>query len=189
MSKRFPIPEFDRDQYKNRVWSAPMLLGSDDQVRLKDAARKGDASAYGAQAVALSPEIASKFKFEGQSLHAVMCVLPNGPVRMLGRSWAWPVQRALVLDSLDTSAQVIADWTTPRPMSTRLGPDDGVDIKGGVVYVVTGHRYSTSWIGNRTLVDRVSATGGGGIDVLSACGDENNDFHACNLSFRWGVGG
>ena len=41
MSKRFPIPEFDRAQYKNRGWSAPALLGPDDQIRLKDAARRG----------------------------------------------------------------------------------------------------------------------------------------------------
>ncbi len=188
MSKRFPIPEFDRDQYKNRGWSAPALLGPDDQIRLKDAARRGDVSAYGAHAVALSPELAAKFKFEGPNLHAVMCVLPAGSVHLVGRSWAWPVQRALVLDALDAGAQVLADWTTPRPMSTRLGPDQGVEIKGGVVYVVTGNRYGSSWIGNRTLVDTVSAAGSKGFDVLSACGDDNNDFHACNLSFRWGGG-
>lgn len=188
MSKRFPIPEFDRDQYKNRAWIAPALMGSGDQVRLKDAAKRGEVSACGGHAVVLDPAAAAKFKFEGPHLHAVMCVLPSGPVRMVGRSWAWPVHRALVLDALDVNAQVIADWTTPRQMSTRLGPDAGVEIKGGVVYVVIGNRYGSSWIGNRTLTDRSKSAGAQGFDVLSACGDDNNDFHACNLAFRWGKG-
>lgn len=187
MSKRFPIPEFDRDQCKNRAWSPPTLLGSAEQVRLKDAAKKGDVTAYGAYAVALDPAVAAKFKFEGPHLHAVMCVLPNGTVRMVGRSWAWPVHRALVLDGMDANAQVIADWTTPRPMSTRLGPNDGVEIKGGVVYLVVGNRYGSSWIANRSLAESASAGGAQGFDVLSACGDDNNDFHACNVVFRWGA--
>ena len=34
----------------------------------------------------------------------------------------------------------------------------------------------------------VNAAGSRGFDLLSACGDDNNDFHACNLSFRWGGG-
>lgn len=188
MSKRFPIPEFDRDQYKNRAWVTPASMGSGDQVRLKDAAKRGDVTAYGAHAVVLAPAVAAKYKFEGPRLHAVMCVLPNGPVRMVGRSWAWPVHRALVLDAMSADAQVIADWTTPRPMSTRLGPDTGVEINGGVVYVVIGNRYGSTWIGNRTLVDRAPNAGAQGFDVLSACGDDNNDFHACNLAFRWGTG-
>jgi hypothetical protein len=188
MSKRFPIPEFDRDQYKNRAWTAPTLLGAADQMRLKDQARKGDNSACGAYPVALDAAVAAKFKFEGPHLHAVMCVLPNGPAKMVGRSWAWPVHRALVLDAMDSNAQVIADWTTPRPMSTRLGPDAGVDIKGGAVYVIIGNRYGNTWIGNRTSADRSRNPDSPGFDVLSACGEDNNDFHACNLSFRWGAG-
>lgn len=188
MSKRFPIPEFDRDQYKNRAWSTPALMGTGDQVRLKDAARKGEAAAYGAYAVALDAAVAAKFKFEGLHLHGVMCLLPNGPVRMTGRSWAWPVHRALVLDAMSVDAQVIADWTTPRPMSTRLGPDVGVEINGGVVHVVIGNKYGSSWIGNRTLMDRAPTAGTQGFDVISACVDNNNDFHACNLAFRWGTG-
>ena len=188
MSKRFPIPEFDRDQYKNRAWSAPTLLGAADQLRLRETAKKGEASVYGAHAVALDVDVAARFKFSGQHLHALMCVMPSRSVQIVGRSWAWPVQRALVLDASDANAQVIVDWTTPRPMSTRLGPDGGVEIKGGVVYLVIGNRYGTSWIGNRTLTDVAGAPGGQGFDVLSASGDDNNDFHACNIAFRWGVG-
>ncbi len=189
MSKRFPIPEFDRDQFKNRAWTAPVLLDAAGQQRLKDAARRGEASAYGAHAVALDAALATRFKFEGAHLHAVLCVLPHAPVRMVGRSWAWWIQRALVLDSLDAAgALVIADWTTPRPMNTRLGPDEGIGLKGGPVYALFGHRYGDHWITNRTLAAPGGAAGAPGFSVLSASGDDNNDFHACNLAFAWAGG-
>lgn len=186
MSKRFPLPEFDRDQFKNRPWSAPSFMSAAAQQELCDAAKRGEVSALGAHAVAVEAALASKFKFEGTHLHAVMCVLPRVPVKVVGRSWAWAVQRALILDSLDsTHAQVLADWTTPRPMSTRLGPDDGVSFPGRPVYVLLGNRYGDRFIANRTLVTSEEFPTGNGYAVLSASGDENNDFHACNLSFSW----
>lgn len=186
MSKRFPIPEFDRDRYKNRTWAAPALLPAAEQQALRDAGQRGDATALGGRAVAVDEALASRFRFGGPQLHAVMCVLPNGPVQMVGRSWAWPVQRALVLDSLDAGrARVLADWTTPRPMNTRLGPDDGITLPGGTVYVLAGHRYGDHWIANRTLVSADDVAPARGFAVLSASGDDDNDFHACNLSFTW----
>ena len=186
MSKRFPIPEFDRDLFKNRPWVAPAFLPPSEQQRLKDGAKRGEAASFGGHAVAVDAALASKFKFEGPYLHAVMCVLPYAPTQMVGRSWAWAVQRALVLDSLDAArTNVLADWTTPRPMSTRLGPENGVTLAGGPVYVLLGNRYGDHWIANRTLVARDTAAAGKGFSALSASGDDNNDFHACNLSFSW----
>jgi hypothetical protein len=185
MSKRFPIPEFDRDAFKNRAWSTPTWLDAAAQQRLRDAAKRGETSACGGHAVKVDAALAAKYKFEGPHLHALYCVLPYAPVQLVGRSWAWPIQRALVLDGTDAaSAQVLADWTTPRPMNTRLGPDAGITLPGGPVLVLLGHRVGERWIANRTLVTLDGATAGKGFAVISASG-EDNDFHACNLNFSW----
>ena len=185
MSKRFPVPEFDRDAFKNRPWAARELLDAAAQSGLRDAARRQEAGALGGHDIEVDPALAAKYGFEGPHLHAVLCVLPQAPVHMLGRSWAWPIQRALVLDGSDAaSARVLADWTTTRPMCTRLGPDNGITLAGGPVVVLMGNRVGTRWISNRTLISNDGAGAGSGFSVISACGEEN-DFHACNLTFTW----
>ena len=172
MSKRFPIPEFDRDRYKNMAWKEPALLSRDEQSRLAAAARAGDASAYGCHAVEADDAFYERFKVQGPNRHVVMCVLPKGQVRVVGRSWAWPIQRAVLVDSLDVAgARVLQDWTTPRPMNTRLGPDEGVALEGGVVYAVLGHRHGDHWIANRTLEDKRGAANGKGFSLVSATDD------------------
>lgn len=185
MSKRFPIPEFDRDAFKNRAWTPPRHLDAAAQQSLRDAAKRQQPGAFGGNAITVDAALAAKYRFEGAHLHAVLCVLPHAPVRMVGRSWAWPIQRALVLDGSDAaSAQVLADWTTTRPMCTRLGPDNGITMAGGPVVVLMGNRVGERWVCNRTLVSADGAPAGKGFSVISACG-EDNDFHACNLSFTW----
>ena len=185
MSKRFPIPDFDRDQYKNRAWAPPSPISEDEQKRLVAAAADGKPDVLGAYAVKAPPALCDKFGLRGEHLHLAMCVLPKQKVHLLGRSWAWYIQRALVVDSLDpATAQVLVDWKTPRPMNTRLGPDAGITLSGGVVYAFVGHRYAEHWIANRTLTDS-EAAGNQGFSILSATDDDNNDFHACNLSFGW----
>jgi hypothetical protein len=185
MSKRFPIPEFDRDAFKNRPWSEPARLDAASQQRLRDAARRGDTASFGAHAIAVDAALAQRFKFEGPHLHALLCLLPHRPVRLVGRSWAWPIQRALVLDGADAAgAQVIADWITPRPMNTRLGPAEGISLPGGPVVVLLGNRVGERWVGNRTLVTADGVPPGAGFAIASASGEEN-DFHACNLTFDW----
>ena len=185
MSKRFPIPEFNRDQYKNMEWKAPRLLTRDAQQDLIAAARKGDEKAYGCYPVEADPAFFDRFRFVGPHRHAVMCLVPPKGAHLAGRSWAWPIQRALVVDSLDPQRlSVLQEWTTPRPMNTRLGPDEGVPLEGGVAYVVFGHRYGNDWIVNRTLASAATPDAKG-FSVLSASDDAANDFHACNLSFTW----
>ena len=185
MSKRFPIPEFDRDQYKNMEWSAPKLLSKAEQERLIAAARNGDGKAYGCYPVEADPAFYDCFRLTGENRHAVLCLTPPKGVRVTGRSWAWEIQRALVLDSIDPGrSSVLHEWTTPRPMNTRLGPDGGVDLNAGVAYVLFGHRYGDRWIANRTLADS-KPSGEKGFSVLSSSSDSANDFHACNLSFSW----
>jgi len=186
MSKRFPIPEFDRDLYKNMPWTSPRLLSTEEQSSLAERARKGDASAFGAYPVVADEAFYERFRLRGPHRHAVMCLLPPREVAMVGRSWAWPLQRALAVDSLDASrANVVQEWKTPRPMNTRLGPDNGITVTGGVLYLLFGHRISDYWISNRTLQDTRSPTPGHGFAVVSASDDANNDFHACNVSFNW----
>ena len=115
-----------------------------------------------------------------------MCLLPPQEIRLVGRSHAWSIQQALVVDSLDSQrSNVIYDWKTPRPMNTRLGPDEGVTFIGKLLYVVCSHRYSDYWIVNRTLIADNNRQGRKGFGILSASDDDINDFHACNLSFSW----
>jgi hypothetical protein len=184
VSKRFPIPEFDRDYYKNMQWKSPTPVSASQQKDLIERAGRGDASAFGSYAVHADDAFFDRFSVRGASRQAMMCLTPRKPVRMLGRSWAWYIQRALVVDSLHLDrAQVIQDWTTPRPMNTRLGPQDGVEIPGGPVYALFGHRYSDYWIPNRAMQDpRPSQSG---FSLISNSDDANNDFHSCNLTFSW----
>ena len=184
MSKRFPIPAFAYEQYKNREWAAPGLLSTEEQNRLKLAAKAGDASAYGCHAIDAGTDFYDRFKLRGPHRHVRMCLLPERPVSVVGRSHAWAIQGALLVDSVDAArCNVLHEWTTPRPMNTRLGPENGVTLPGGAVYVVCSHRYADHWIVNRTLV--AGTPGGNGFDLLSASDDDINDFHACNLSLRW----
>ncbi len=185
MSKRFPIPEFERDRYKDMAWSEPKLLTKEEQARVLERVRAGDEGAYGSYPVQADAALFERFRMTGPHRHALMCVMPARGVTLTGRSWAWEIQRAVVLDSLDPErARVLQEWTTPRPMNTRLGPDTGVPLEGGVVYVLFGHRYGDHWIANRTLAEPPAA-GSKAFSVLSAAAEGNNDFHACNLSFHW----
>jgi hypothetical protein len=186
MSKRFPIPEFDRDQYKNLDWSEPKYVSPEEQARLIAAAKSGDEKAYGCYPVQANDAFYERFKLQGQHKHVLMCLFPSKDVKVMGRSWAWPIQRAIVVDSLDPArAKVLQEWTTPRPMNTRLGPDDGAVLGGGPVYVVAGHKYADHWIVNRTMVEKKAPAGARGFGLLSATEDDNHDFHACNLTFSW----
>jgi len=47
MSKRFPIPAFAYEQYKNMEWAAPALLSAEEQTRRAAAAKSGSEDAYG----------------------------------------------------------------------------------------------------------------------------------------------
>jgi hypothetical protein len=186
MSKRFPIPPFAYEHYKNMEWTVPQYRGAKDQARLLDAALSGDRNAYGAYPVQADAAFYDRFRLQGEQRHAVMCVLPAGEVSIVGRSHAWAIQQALIVDSLDASrAKVLFEWNTPRPMNTRLGPDNGVVSPGGVLYVICSHRYADYWIVNRTLVEDRGFAGESGFGVLSASDDTINDFHACNVWFHW----
>lgn len=182
MWQRFPIPEFDRDPFKDMDWQAPAYLAE------AEIAEKIAAGAPGAYPVNPGEDFFTKLGVRGEHRHALLCVLPEVEVNILGRSYAWPIQRAWIVDSLNpTGFNVIADWRTLRPMNTRLGPDDGITHSGGAVYLVTARGHGGHWIGNRTIVDNDWAGGGAGngFQVLSSANEDSRDFHDCNLSFTW----
>jgi hypothetical protein len=187
-AKRFPIPEFNRDELKDLPWTAPSFLSKDEVAQVIARQRSGDASACGGYHVGGDDELFAKLKVEGDHRHAVMCVLPDKPVKLLGRSCAWALQRAILVDSLDAERfKTIIDWRTPRPMNTRLGPEEGVSIAGAIVYAICSHKVGDHWIGNRTCLEHTwrGLPAGAGLAVLSGYNPEINDFHDCNLYFSW----
>ena len=182
---RFPIPEFKYAEFKNMAWAAPTFLAEGEIKRLIAGQKANDASVYGSYPIKPSNVFFDKVNVRGDHRHAVMCVLPNKPVKVLGRSHSWYIQRAVAVDSLDPDAlKTVFEWKTARPMNTRLGPDNGMTIDGGVVYVVCGRSYADHWIGNRTIVDNQSNKGRG-FRVLSAVSDDVDDFHGIYLAFEW----
>ncbi|MEP6655665.1 MAG: hypothetical protein ABJC33_00430 [Betaproteobacteria bacterium] len=186
MSKRFPVPAFDYERFKNMDWIPPTLLTPAEQEQKLSAVRSGAGDGFGGFHVQADSRFYERFNLRGPHQHAVMCLLPQREVRLVGRSHAWAIQHALVVDSLDADrSKVLYEWKTPRPMNTRLGPDNGVTFAGDVVYVVCSHGYADYWIVNRTLVDDRRSTAEPGFGVISASDDSINDFHACNLAFNW----
>ncbi|MBX9590923.1 MAG: hypothetical protein K2X43_16670 [Hyphomonadaceae bacterium] len=176
--KRFPVPEFKHEEFKDMAYTTPATVSPDD----------ARGRPPGGHVVLASKELLERFQIRGEFAHAVMCVLPQQPTHLLGRSWAWKIQRALVLDTLDAaSAKVLHDWTTPRPMNTRLGPDDGVTLPGGTCYVITASRYADHWLGNRSIVqgDWMPAPGRQGFRVLGSSEPDASDFHHTYLAFDW----
>ena len=101
MWKRFPIPEFDRAEFKDLGWAAPAYLSQADIGKLIDGRKSGDSSVYGCYPVMPDEAFFAKLDVRGDQRHAVMCVLPDQDVRIVGRSWAWATQRAWIVDSLE----------------------------------------------------------------------------------------
>ena len=188
MAKRFPIPEFDHDELKSLVWTPPELLDGTAAARIVEAAGRGDASAYGAYAVAASDALLDALGVRGDHRHAVMCVMPATGVTMTGRSYAWKIQRLVATAGVhEPSPTILVDWTTPRPMNTRLGPEEGIPSPAATLYLVPVNQYSDHWIANRTILDNqwAGTAGRNGFRVLSCDSDDNDDFHAVVATFEW----
>lgn len=184
---RFPVPEFDYKPLKNMSWQEPAWLSASEIDRIVAAQKKGDSTVLGAHPTKPSDAFFEKLSVTGGQRHAVMCVLPNKPVKVVGRSRAWFIQRAIGVDSLDSGAMnTMFEWTTTRPICTTLGPVDGITLHGGIVYVVCGRRYGDHWIGNRTILDNEWKKGRG-FRVLSAADDGPDDFHEVCLTFEWDI--
>ncbi len=174
-AKRFPVPEFDRYVLKNLAWSAPAIQDNHHSTNT------GMITINGGQ------EYYDKFSFQGEHLLVVSCKLPDTPVMVSGNSFAWPIQRALITDSLDpNSLTVLADWITPRPMNTRLGPDGGISINSEQAYVMIGHRIADNWVSNRIMLDHEwTGSAENGFRILSSSEDQIDDFHDTVVYFEW----
>lgn len=173
---RFPIPAFDHKAFGGLDWSAPAFLGEAEA-----AAKAADPDARGAFPLQPAASLFEKFNISGPHCHALLCRAPAG-ARMLGRSHSWWLQRAVVVDSLDpANAEVVADWRTPRPINTRLGPDDGIVLDGRPLYVISCHGHGDGWIGNRTLVQDMDD----GFRVLATAKDDTAKFFEFCLTFSW----
>lgn len=177
--KRFPVPEFEHDQFKDMAYAPPQMCSPEE------ARAQGQLGGY---ATMPGADLLERFQIKGEHAHAVACVLPDKPTHLLGRSWAWKIQRALVLDSLQAaSARVLHDWKTPRPMNTRLGPDDGVTLPGGIVFVITACRFADHWLGNRSIIQNNAPASAGrkGFRILGSSEPDFSDFHHTYLAFDW----
>jgi hypothetical protein len=188
MAKRFPVPEFDYEELKGRPWSAPRLLTLAEADALVQRARDGDAQAHGAYPVAVSDEYFDALGVRGEGRHAVLCVLPLVGTRVMGRSHAWKLQRVVATDgTAPASMRIVFDWKTTRPMNTRLGPDDRLEVGGPALYLVSGNRFRDYWVPNRTLVDTEwSPADGEGYRVLGCDDHDLNDFHAAAVTVQYG---
>lgn len=173
---RFPFPSFDHKALRGLEWSRPEILDAGAA-----AAKAGDAATRGAFAVAADDALFDKFSVEGEHRHAVICCVPAG-TRVVGRSNSWWLQRAIIVDSLDaSSANVIADWRTPRPINARFGPEDGITLDGGPVYVISCHALGDHWLGNRTLFQDTDQ----GFRVVATAKDDTANFDEFCLTFAW----
>jgi len=190
-AKRFPLAEFDYENLKDLSWSEPSFLaddGIDEQITRVSTDGNGSPRCFSVNA---SDSFFDRFNISGKFRHAVLCVTPDKEISLIGRSHAWKKQRLLIVDSLNSKeCNVLIDWKTGRPMSTRLGPKNGTTIQGGAWYVIFSHIISDRFVGNRSILNIDShPTGesgyGDGFSVLSSSESEFNDFHDCNLYATW----
>ncbi len=174
-AKRFPVPEFERHTLKNLAWTPPVVEPGPNRDQFACVAVEANAALY------------EKFSFRSEDYTAIACTLPDTPVTLSGNSFAWSIQRAVIVDSLDAkSCQVIADWKTPRPMNTRFGPDGGLVINTTEAYVLIGHQYAEHWLPNRMMLDN-DWVGNleNGYRILSSSETEIHDFHDAVIYFEW----
>ena len=95
---RFPIPEFDFEPLKNLPWSAPTPISEQEERNLVSAMAAGRELAYGCHAVPLPSQFLERFGLRGQDRTGFLCLLPKTGARMIGRSHAWFINRAIVVE-------------------------------------------------------------------------------------------
>lgn len=174
--KRFPVPEFDHRSLKGMAYVPPEAV---------EAGAAGDGP--GAQAVEPDPALLDRLAFRGEHTRMIRCALPPGGAHLLGRSYAWYNQRAFILAGNAADAEVLHDWQTPRPMNTRFGPEDGVDLDVPAVFVLSGRILGDHVRANRVMIDSDWGLGEGraGYRIIAACDEGDDDFNNSTFEFSW----
>lgn len=187
-AKRFVLPDFDYEGLKDLEWSSPTFISEGDAIQRAQSAMSEDGIDVGVFPVQVSDALYERFDIRGPHRHAVLCITPKRELTLLGKSHAWKKQRLLILDGIDNNnAEVLIDWKTARPMSTRLGPIDGTQLTGGAWYVLFSHMIGDYFVGNRTLFGSANQEGEGAdrLSIMSSSEPDFNDFHDCNLYINW----
>ncbi len=185
--KRFPIPEFDHRPLRGLTYTPPVPISKTEEDSLVATALSGDESGVGAYAVEPNADLLEKLSFNGDHRQMIMCIVPAGDCRLLGRSMAWYNQRAYVLDGNSADAEIIHEWHTPRTHNTRLGPDDGVSLDRRVIYLLSGRILEDEDRGNRVMIDADWSPGDGraGYRILAGCDKGDDNFHDTCLMISW----
>ena len=185
--KRFHVPKFDHRPLKGLTYSAPPIIGRDEEARIAEAAAAGDASIAGAYGVEPDAALLERLAFQGDCKQMMMCALPTAGGHLLARSYAWFNQRAFVLDGNAPDASVLHEWHTPRPNNTRFGPEDGAPIERRVIYLLNGRILDDHTRGNRIMVDAnwTPDDGAGGYRIIAACDPGEDNFHDSCFEVTW----
>ena len=185
--KRFPVPEFEYRSLKAKAYSAPEQISAEEAARIVEGLAAGDRSLAGGYAVAPDAVLLEKLDFRGDHQTMVLCALPGPGAHLLGRSNAWFNQRAFILDRNAADAETLFTWRTPRPMNTRFGPEDGLNLETAPVYVLSGRIVADYTRGNRVMIDNDWAPGDGreGFRIIAACDEGADDFHDSCFEFSW----
>ena len=173
---RFPIPVFDHKKLRGLDWVPPAVL-NEGEIKSKIS----NQTTYGGFTVESPNSLNKNFNIQGEHTHAILCIVPEGTL-LVGRSYSWWLQRALVLDSLDGDvSNIIYDWRTPRPINNRFGPEEGVVLNQNIIYVASSHNYASHWVANRTLIENYE----NGLRILGTAKEGTSNFHEFCLTFSW----
>ena len=184
--KRFPVPEFDYAPLKNLTFDSPAPVSAAEAAEIAEAAAGGKPRC-GGYAVEPNSELLERLEFHGEYRQMILCALPGPGAHLLGKSYAWFNQRAFVLDRNEADAEILLNWRTPRPMTTRFGPETGVPLDRAAIYILSGRIVGNHTRGNRMMIDKdwQPPHGGEGFRIIGACDEGADDFHDSCFEVTW----
>ena len=185
--KRFPIPEFDHRVLMGLTYEPPSPISADKAQEIASAAANGDASVAGGYIVEPDSALLERLNFRGEHSVIVLCAIPGADAHLLGRSRAWFNQNVTVLDGNHADATTLYDWHTPRTFNTILGPENGVSLEPGAVWILAGRVLGDHIRANKVMFDAnwSSEDGRKGFRVITASDAEPSQFHDSCFELTW----